>query len=117
MKELQSRYPVSQRAQANTHIDAATYEAMYRQSIEQPDVFWAEQAEKFIDWYQPWQQVSSVNFKESQVSWFAGGKLNVSYNCIDRHLAKKANDIAVIFGCYFPNENKKPNVLIRWVSK
>ncbi|WP_281556220.1 acetate--CoA ligase [Thalassomonas sp. RHCl1] len=107
MKELQSRYPVSQRAKANTHIDAATYETMYRQSIEQPDVFWAQQAEKFIDWYQPWEQVSSVNFKESQVSWFAGGKLNVSYNCIDRHLANKANDIAVIFEGDEPGDDAK----------
>lgn len=107
MKELQSRYPVSQRAQANSHIDAAAYETMYRQSIEQPDIFWAQQAEKFIDWYQPWEQVSSVNFKESQVSWFAGGKLNVSYNCIDRHLAKKANDIAVIFEGDEPGDDAK----------
>ncbi|WDE00161.1 acetate--CoA ligase [Thalassomonas actiniarum] len=107
MKELQSRYPVSQRAKANTHVDAGAYEAMYRQSIEQPDVFWAQQAEKFIDWYQPWEQVSSVNFKESQVSWFAGGKLNVSYNCIDRHLANKANDIAVIFEGDEPGDDDK----------
>ncbi|WDE12935.1 acetate--CoA ligase [Thalassomonas haliotis] len=107
MKELQSRYPVSPRAQASSHIDAAAYETMYRQSIEQPDAFWAQQAEKFIDWYQPWQQVSSVNFKESQVSWFAGGKLNVSYNCIDRHLAKKANDIAVIFEGDEPGDDDK----------
>ncbi|WDE06508.1 acetate--CoA ligase [Thalassomonas viridans] len=107
MKELQSRYPVSTRAQASTHIDTATYEAMYRQSVEQPDTFWAEQAEKFIDWYQPWEQVSKVDFKASQVSWFAGGKLNVSYNCIDRHLAKKANDIAVIFEGDEPDNDAK----------
>ncbi len=107
MKELQLHYPVSERAKSQTHIDAATYDAMYQQSIEQPDVFWAEQAEKFIDWYQPWDSVSKVNFKKSEVSWFAGGKLNVSYNCIDRHLATKGNDTAIIFEGDDPTEDRK----------
>lgn len=54
MQELKSRYPVLEQAKAHTHIDSAAYETMYKQSIEQPDAFWAEQAETFLDWYQPW---------------------------------------------------------------
>ncbi|REL32058.1 acetate--CoA ligase [Thalassotalea euphylliae] len=97
MKELLSRYPVSPQATQNTHINADKYQQMYQQSIEQPDVFWAEQAEQFIDWYKPWKQVSEVNYQTADISWFKGGQLNVSYNCIDRHLASKANQTAIIF--------------------
>lgn len=105
MKDLQARYCVSEPAKAHTHIDSATYQAMYQKSIEQPDVFWAEQAEQFLDWIAPWQSVSRVDFKNAQVNWFEGGKLNVSYNCIDRHLATKANDTAIIFEGDEPNDD------------
>ncbi|WP_448556187.1 acetate--CoA ligase [Thalassotalea montiporae] len=97
MKELLSRYPVSPQATQNTHINANKYQQMYQQSIEQPDVFWAEQAEQFIDWYKPWEKVSEVDFQTAGISWFKGAQLNVSYNCIDRHLASKANQTAIIF--------------------
>ncbi len=107
MNELQKFYPVSDKAKAHTHIDAATYDAMYQKSIEQPDEFWGEQALKFIDWSKPFDSVSNINFKESQVSWFEGGKLNVSYNCIDRHLATKANDVAIIWEGDDPSEDAK----------
>ena len=107
MKELQKIYPVPAKAKAHTHIDSATYDAMYKQSIEQPDKFWGEQAEKFIDWSKPWDRVSKVNFNESQVEWFSGAKLNVSYNCIDRHLVNKANDTAIIFEGDDPSDDLK----------
>ena len=107
MNKLKSCYPVSEKAKANTYIDSATYDAMYKQSIEQPDVFWGEQAKEFIDWYQPWDSVSKVDLKKSEINWFSGGKLNVSYNCIDRHLATKANDTAIIFEGDDPSEDLK----------
>ncbi len=105
MNELKLRYPVSEKAKAHTFIDSAKYDAMYKQSIEQPDVFWGEQAKEFIDWYQPWDSVSKVDLKKSEISWFTGAKLNVSYNCIDRHLATKANSTAIIFEGDNPNDN------------
>ena len=105
MNELKLRYPVSEKAKANTFIDSAAYDAMYKQSIEQPDVFWGEQAKEFIDWYQPWDTVSKVDMKNSEISWFTGAKLNVSYNCIDRHLATKANSTAIIFEGDNPNDD------------
>ena len=107
MQELKKLYPVLEQAKAHTHIDAATYDAMYKQSIEQPDVFWAEQADKFIDWYKPWDSVVDVDLKAGDIKWFSGAKLNVSYNCIDRHLATKANDTAIIWEGDDPSEDKK----------
>ncbi|WP_114327262.1 acetate--CoA ligase [Candidatus Colwellia aromaticivorans] len=107
MNELKLRYPVSEKAKAHTFIDSATYDAMYKQSIEQPDVFWGEQAKEFIDWYQPWDAVSKVDMKNSEVNWFTGAKLNVSYNCIDRHLATKADKTAIIFEGDNPNDDLK----------
>jgi len=107
MNELKLRYPVSEKAKAHTFIDSATYDAMYKQSIEQPDVFWAEQAKEFIDWYKPWDSVSKVDLKNSEISWFTGAKLNVSYNCIDRHLETKADKTAIIFEGDNPNDDLK----------
>ncbi|HCH70316.1 MAG TPA: acetate--CoA ligase [Colwellia sp.] len=107
MNELKLRYPVSEKAKAHTFIDSAKYDAMYKQSIEQPDVFWGEQAKEFIDWYQPWDSVSKVDLKKSEISWFTGAKLNVSYNCIDRHLETKANHTAIIFEGDNPNDDLK----------
>jgi acetyl-CoA synthetase len=107
MQELKSRYPVLEQAKAHTYIDSATYDAMYKLSIEQPEVFWAEQADKFLDWYQPWDHVSDVDLKSADIKWFSGGKLNVSYNCIDRHLVSKANETAIIWEGDDPSEDKK----------
>jgi acetyl-CoA synthetase len=107
MKELQSRYSILARAKAHTHIDSSTYDAMYKQSIDQPDIFWAEQANKFLDWVKPWNSVSDVDLKTADIKWFSGGKLNVSYNCIDRHLATKANDIAIIWEGDDPSDDLK----------
>ena len=97
MKDLLALYPKHQKAVDHSHINAEQYRAMYQQSIEQPDTFWAEQAEQFIDWYKPWDEVRNVDFNTADISWFKGAQLNASYNCIDRHLATKANDIAIIF--------------------
>jgi acetyl-CoA synthetase len=105
MNELKQLYPVSIQAKKHTYIDAEMYESMYQQSIDQPDVFWAEQANKFLDWQKPWDSVSDVDLKKGEVSWFTGGKLNVSVNCIDRHLAHKANDTAIIFEGDEPNDD------------
>ncbi|WP_286269913.1 acetate--CoA ligase [Thalassotalea hakodatensis] len=107
MQELKSRYPVSASAKAHTHIDTETYERMYQQSIDQPDEFWAEQANQFLDWSKPFDTVSKVDLKSGDITWFEGGKLNVSYNCIDRHLATKANDVAIIWEGDNPEEDLK----------
>lgn len=90
-------YPVPEGFAEQAHIDAETYHAMYRRSIEDSDNFWAEQAEQFIDWLQPWSSVRHFDFNSGEASWFAGGKLNVSVNCIDRHLETRGEQTAIIW--------------------
>ena len=94
MSEL---YSVPPNIKARTLIDGDTYQRMYRQSIEKPDVFWADQAKTFLDWYQPWHTVSDADLPNGTIRWFDGGELNVSVNCIDRHLPSRANQTAIIW--------------------
>ncbi len=97
-------YPVSAAALRHTHLDADGYEQMYRQSLEQPELFWAEQATRFVDWIQPWSKVHTSNMATGEATWFADGKLNVSANCIDRHLATRGDQTAIIWEGDDPNE-------------
>ncbi len=90
-------YPVPEFMAERTFINNDQYEAMYTRSIEDPDAFWAEQADKFLQWDEKWQNVSACNMEQGQVSWFAGGKLNVTVNCIDRHLATRGDQTAIIW--------------------
>jgi acetyl-CoA synthetase len=90
-------YPVPESFAKDAHIKADTYQEMYRRSIEDADNFWSEQAEKFIDWEKPWDNVSSFDFNTGEASWFAGGKLNITVNCIDRHLATRGDQTAIIW--------------------
>lgn len=81
----------------DAHITADTYAAMYRQSIADPATFWADLATRFLHWHRPWDDVVSDDFAKGEAAWFSGGKLNVSYNCIDRHLPEKAQQPAIIW--------------------
>ena len=87
------------------HIDQALYESMYRQSVENPDEFWAEQARKFLTWDKEWDQVSDYDFRAGKASWFSGGTLNVTVNCIDRHLPTRGNQTAIIWEGDDPNDS------------
>jgi len=90
-------YPVNENFASKSLITRRKYESEYLYSINNPDEYWAEQAETFLDWYKPWDTVSSVNFHKAKIAWFEGAQLNVSYNCIDRHLKDKADQTAIIF--------------------
>ena len=90
-------YPLKENVVAKTHITTNQYEKMYAQSINDPDSFWAEQAEQHLDWYQTWDRVSDIDYHKAHIKWFEGGKINLSYNCIDRHLATKAEQTAIIW--------------------
>ena len=72
-------------------INAESYQSMYDYSISNPDEFWAEQAEKFIDWDKKWDKVLEWDFTKPEVKWFQGGKLNITENCLDRHLENEKN--------------------------
>ena len=90
-------YPVSEAAAAKSHLDSAQFEEMYRQSIEDPEEFWAEMAARFLHWHKPWQKVMAGDFSSSDVRWFEGGQLNVAYNCVDRHLSRRGEQMAIIW--------------------
>jgi len=92
-----STYPVNEHFASNSLITQGKYQNEYKNSIDNPDQYWAEQAKNFIDWYKPWDTVSNVDFHQAKIAWFEGAQLNVSYNCIDRHLKDKAEQTAIIF--------------------
>ena len=82
-------YPIIQ-SDKTPLCDAQKYESMYADSINNPDKFWATQAKEFLDWTKDWKKTSNVDYTKGQIEWFKGGELNVAYNCIDRHLPKRA---------------------------
>ncbi|WP_417662911.1 acetate--CoA ligase [Pseudomonas sp.] len=92
-----TRHPVADDVRLRAHINNDDYLRLYQQSIDEPETFWAEQAKTFLDWFEPWQSVHKVDMRKGHASWFKGGKLNVSFNCIDRHLAKHGEQIALIW--------------------
>ena len=92
-----TRHPVQDAVRQRAHLDNDAYLRLYKQSVEQPETFWAEQAKTFLDWFTPWDQVHTSELKQGRAEWFKGGKLNVAYNCIDRHLEKRGEQIAIIW--------------------
>ena len=90
-------YPVPQGVADNALLTQGEYEAMYRRSLDEPESFWAEQADRFLTWFRKWDRVSNNDLSKGQIRWFEGGKLNVSYNCLDRHLETHGDRHAVIW--------------------
>ena len=90
-------YPAPSSMKARTLIDEAAYDSMYQRSIADPDGFWADQARAFLSWQQPWQTVSEADIPSGNIRWFVGGQLNVSVNCIDRHLPHRGGQTAIIW--------------------
>jgi acetyl-CoA synthetase len=79
-------YDIPAAVNGQAAIDPDTYEQMYQRSIQDPEGFWAEQADTFVSWFKKWDRVLEWDFHAAQTKWFLGGKLNVSYNCLDRHV-------------------------------
>ncbi|OZO04875.1 acetate--CoA ligase [Pseudomonas sp. IB20] len=102
-----STFPAADAVRLAAQLSQAEYQRLYRQSIEQPDTFWAEQAKGFLDWITPWHTVQQSDIKTGAAQWFAGGQLNVSYNCIDRHLAQRADQPAFIWEGDDPAKSSK----------
>jgi len=100
-------YPPSAAFAANAHADQATYEKMYAESIADPDAFWGEHGKR-IDWIKPYTKVKNSTFKYPDVSvkWYEDGQLNVSANCVDRHLATRADQTAIIWESDDPSVDK-----------
>jgi acetyl-CoA synthetase len=109
-KTLDGRvFEVPAQLKESAYIDNAKYQEMYKRSVEDPEGFWAEQAEEFITWYKKWDKVLEWDFVEGpSIKWFEGAKLNACYNCIDRHLGtENENKTAIIWEGNEPNETKK----------
>ncbi len=100
-------YPVDPRVEKNSLINQAKYKEMYAASIQDPERFWGEQAES-LHWFKKWNKVKEVSFKKPvSIKWFSGGQLNVSYNCIDRHLDQRADKVALLWEADSPQVPSK----------
>ena len=98
-------YEISQNIKNDSLILEEEFSEMYQHSITNPDEFWHEQASEYLEWISEWDQVSEHDFSKGQVSWFKGGKLNATINCIDRHLAARADQTAIIWEGDDPKES------------
>ena len=102
-------YEIPAQVATHAHADNKKYLEMYERSINDSDGFWAEQAKAFVTWFKPWTRVSdwSYDAKNLHIKWFEGGKLNVSWNCLDRHLEKRGNQTAILWEGDDPREDRK----------
>ncbi|WP_421267268.1 acetate--CoA ligase [Aeromonas veronii] len=101
-------YPVKPHISSNALLDKGDYAAMYQASVEDPDTFWGEQG-KILDWMKPYTKVKNTSYDPGHVSikWFEDGQLNVSANCLDRHLAERGDKVAIIWEGDNPTEDRK----------
>ena len=99
-------YPVPAELADSATVNEAKYNEMYQRSVDDSDAFWAEQAEEMIDWFKPWDTVQEWDYHKAEIKWFDGAKLNVSYNCLDRHLETRADQTAIIWEGDDPEESK-----------
>ena len=105
---MSKKYPVATHLHNTTHLDATSYAAMYQESIEDNEGFWARQAER-IHWVKPFSEIKDVSFASDDVHirWFADGTLNACYNCVDRHLPEKRDDVAILWEGDDPSRDEK----------
>jgi acetyl-CoA synthetase len=101
-------YDVPAEWRKRAYIDEAKYKELYARSVKDPNGFWAEQAKR-IDWIKPFSKVKNTSYDPNSVSikWFEDGTLNVCYNCVDRHLAKRGDQTAILWEGDDPKEDKK----------
>ncbi len=106
MSEVKT-YPVNPDVARHALIDEAGYKEMYQRSIDDPEGFWAEQADEFLHWFKKWDTVMDCDFHQARIRWFEGAKLNVSYNCLDRHLETRGDQVAIIWEGDDPEVDRK----------
>ncbi len=101
-------YPIPPAITENAWINEEKYNSMYQQSIDDPDTFWGDMAKEFLSFDKEWDKVSDWHFGADDISikWFEGAKLNVTYNCIDRHLPEHADQTAIIWESDDPNKSE-----------
>jgi hypothetical protein len=103
----QKTYKVLKDAKSRALIDDETYQKWYKQSVKDPEKFWAKHGKR-IDWFKPYTKVKNTSFTgKVSIKWFEDGVTNVSYNCIDRHLKKRGDQVAIIWEGDNPYDDKK----------
>ena len=100
-------YKVPSDVAKRAFIDAEKYLEIYARSINESDIFWEEQAEEFLTWFSKWDKVQQWDYNDVNIKWFTKAKLNVSYNCLDRHLEKRGDQIAIIWEGDEPDVDKR----------
>ena len=105
---VQSNHPVPAEWSSGAYVDAAGYAEKYRRSIEEPEGFWREETSR-LDWIKPWTELNKCSFHEADfgIRWFADGTLNVSANCLDRHLASNGETTAIIWEGDDPTQQRR----------
>jgi len=109
---LKEIYRVPEAFRKNAYIKSYDeYKKMWKESIDNPNGFWGKVAEEYVTWFKKWDKVADYNYGKTveslYIRWFTGAKLNVSYNCLDRHLEKRGNQVALIWEGNDPSETKK----------
>jgi acetyl-CoA synthetase len=100
-------YDVKPEVAKDAFINDDQYQQMYKRSIEDPEGFWGDLADEFVDWFKKWDKVCEYDFETADIKWFEGAKLNVSYNCLDRHLDTRGDQVAIIWEGDNPADDKK----------
>jgi acetyl-CoA synthetase len=109
--QLKEIYPIPEAAKKKAWVSGReAYDKLWKRSVEEPEAFWAEIAEQQVTWFKKWDKVMDYNFDIKKgpiyVKFFEGGKLNVSYNCLDRHLEKRGNQVAIQWEGNEPGEER-----------
>ena len=102
-----SRYPVPADITDDTHATDAEYQTLYQRSINEPNAFWTEFGNRFVTWQQPFSKACEGDFTQMDTRWFVDGKLNVCYNCVDRHLAERGDQTAILWEGDEPDQLQK----------
>ena len=101
-------YDVLPHAAERALIDEAAYQAMYRRSVEDPDGFWADMANEHVHWFRKWDRVADWTFGgDVSIRWFDGARVNVAWNCLDRHLEERGDKPAILWEGDQPGEERR----------
>ena len=109
--QLKDIYPVPEKIKKMAYISGRkAYDELWKKSVEKPEEFWAEIAGQYVEWFKKWDKVMDYNFDIKKgpiyVKFFEGGKLNVSYNCLDKNLKTRGNKVAIQWEGNEPGEAK-----------
>jgi acetyl-CoA synthetase len=100
-------FPIPEAIKASALITQEQYLQIYQRSLSDPEGFWSEQAKELITWRAPWSRILDWDFYQARVRWFEGGKLNISENCIDRHLSSRGDKTAIIWEGNEPGDTRR----------